>query len=69
MSALRYQNVCKLKVSKFGFAGSKGILPSSLMNTITDNSDSHIHNTRNEENPHANVRRICDPESDGSPRY
>ena len=32
------------------------------MNTLTDNSDSHIHNTRNEENPHATQNQMAHPD-------
>ena len=57
MKLLTLRDIHQLKVAKYMFAISKGILPSPLMNIITANSDIHTHNTRNKENPHVNTRR------------
>ena len=44
---LKLKYVHKIKVAKFMFSASKGILPSPLICMITNNSEIHTHGTRN----------------------
>ena len=56
MKLLKLNDVHNIKVAKFMFSASKGILPSPLICMNTNNSEIHTHDTRNTNNPHVNTR-------------
>ena len=57
LKLLTLKDIHKIKVAKFMFSASKGILPSPLIGMVTNNSKIHTHDTRNSNNPHVNTRR------------
>jgi hypothetical protein len=57
LKLLKLHNLHELKVSKYMYCLSKRTLPSPIIQIVTYNSDIHLHDTRNRDNPHINARR------------